>query len=1072
VADASAGMAPGRTLHLSSCTVDLAARVVSRGDETHTLTTLEARLLTYLVEQAPRIVSRDELLREVWGYRPGLDNRGVVDAMLWLLRRKVERAEGGPEHILTVRGRGYRFDGAGHGDDGASPTEQAIVALHVCDAERLRLEAPLAFAGALDAFEAVLAERADARISRLTDRSTLLSFDSADLALTVALELIDALQGGRWPELTGLRVRIAAHVGLLVRRGRSPRLGALVDGPAATEALAFARRAPLGGVWVSAVAWETLTRQPEARVRQGPGGDRFVTRRPGPDAAIAPLPGYADDFVGRADELDALTEAAATGAPITLVGPGGVGKTRLAAQWARGRAEVWFVDVHAARSLHELCDAVAEATGISLARDPDLDAAAAHIGRTMADRGSTLLVLDNLEQLPAEVAGLIDGWHAAAPAMQLLCTSRRRVGLRHETVISVEPLPIPAAIALIRARAEALDADDRALAALARTLDGLPLALELAGRRLRSRTLEEVVSALDRFRFRLLSRGAPSRSRARCGRHDALFTTLCWSWSLLAPDDQALLAALGTFASAFRVSDAEALFPDDDHPCDMADRIAGLVDHSLVVAQGGRFVLLESIRAFARHQLQQRPDAEHLWLAHADRFVGGLDPDRMRPGRESVARARDPHLPDLIEVVERFAATSPDRAARAAFLLWRTWSRCLPARERIAVHQAWAALPAPEPIVAWLALALGDALQAAGRFEASRDTYERAAESERPLVRSHARVRLALLASEHADDRERARTHLLAALGAAREAGDGLLISQALMRLANLRTATDPDGAEAQLDEALRIAKQEGATMSEAAIQRSRATLLMSRGRAAEALTAATAAVASLQPGGDTSLALTVRVVHAGALLYAMDTDAAHAAIVAVIDDARAFELPMAQKEACYWLARIALVRGQAREALAWATEGAAIATPTRYERTLQGQALCMLGDLAAAQRAFRLARERPGGAGAVEIEVWGALLAAQAGDSVGASALIELVRQLAAADSPWIALATAGALAARAANAPRAEAPALLRQAQSALPDAPADAETAATDRYVREQIRSVDPDPKGTMGTMGRWR
>jgi predicted ATPase/DNA-binding winged helix-turn-helix (wHTH) protein len=315
---------------------------------------------------------------------------------------------------------------------------------------------------------------------------------------------------------------------------------------------------------------------------------------PAPPAGLPPERGA---FVGRSAELDELD--AASSQLVTLVGPGGVGKTRLGLRYARARAGrlpggVWFCDLAPARSRDDVVSALASALGVLLSGDVP-----ARVGHALAFRGACLVLLDNFEQVQQEAAGLLDAWRERAPEARFLVTSRVALGLVGEQVLPLSPLPEVDAIALFQSRCRGVGPEHHErLGELVRMLDCLPLCIELAASRAAQLTPPQLIQGLS-DRFRVLQ-GAGS------GRQSALRATLDWSWELLSPTEREVLAQLSVFVGGFRLEAAEAVVEVPDGIW-AADVIESLCDRSLVQrGEGERLSMLISVREYAWLRLHEQ----------------------------------------------------------------------------------------------------------------------------------------------------------------------------------------------------------------------------------------------------------------------------------------------------------------------------------------------------------------------------------------------------------------------------------------------------------------------------------
>ncbi|NRQ40137.1 ATPase, partial [Nonomuraea sp. NN258] len=358
--------------------------------------------------------------------------------------------------------------------------------------------------------------------------------------------------------------------------------------------------------------------RPGQRPEQRPAGH---PGRPAGQAGIA-LPVWRTGFVGRAHERDAVLAMLGTRRLVTLVGPGGVGKTRLAAVVAEAAGPGFplggvFADLVPVGD-EQVTDAVARALGVSERPGQSLlDAVVSAFGE---DR--RLLVLDNCEHLLDAAACFADELLARCPGLTILATSRERLGLPDEQVVPISPLPLASdAEALFTERAAAVDpgfaAPPALIAEICARLDGLPLAIELAAARCASLGAEGVLTGLDDA-LRLLA-----GSRRPDERHRSLRAVLGWSHDLLDADERALFPRLGVFAGTFDLDAVASVTPGAARGA-LADVLGRLVDKSLAgrAGQAGRWRLLETVRAYALERLTSDGDADevrhlHLrWASH------------------------------------------------------------------------------------------------------------------------------------------------------------------------------------------------------------------------------------------------------------------------------------------------------------------------------------------------------------------------------------------------------------------------------------------------------------------------
>lgn len=347
-----------------------------------------------------------------------------------------------------------------------------------------------------------------------------------------------------------------------------------------------------------------------------------------PPVAPAPPPALLPELVGRdADEATAL-DILRGARLVTLVGPGGVGKTRLAARIAARAAPSFadgsvFVDLAAVTG-----DGVVAAIGDALGRTGD---AIADVVARVRER-AMLLVLDGFERFPS-AASVVAELLAAAPKLKILVTSRAALRLHAEREMPVRPLALPSkeseasaslsspAVVLFLRRAHATDPhfectpeQVRTVAAICARLDGLPLAIELAAARLKHMTLSALA---DHLKLALLTGGA----RDWPVRHHSMRDTIAWSYDLLDATERMRLQQLSVFVGGFTLDAAEAVCDDED----VLSAIASLVDKSLVVVDRDhaepRYLLLDTIREFSTELFAPSPEFEPTRRRHAAHFT-------------------------------------------------------------------------------------------------------------------------------------------------------------------------------------------------------------------------------------------------------------------------------------------------------------------------------------------------------------------------------------------------------------------------------------------------------------------
>src|SRR5262245_33625970 len=369
--------------------------------------------------------------------------------------------------------------------------------------------------------------------------------------------------------------------------------------------------------------------------------------RPPADARPHNLPLSLTSFVGREHELAAVRTVVAEHRLVTLTGPGGIGKTRLALQAAAGLLPgcphgVWLIDLAAAAAAAAVARGVAAAVGV---REEPGRPLLATLAAALAPR-RLLLVLDNCEHLLDACATLADALLRACPHVRLLATSREALGIAGEAVWRVPSLAVPvdtagqpapdatglagyAGVRLFADRAAAVqpaftltEQNATAVAAICARLDGIPLALELAAALVRVLPPRQLLARLD-DRFRLLTSG----DRAAPPRQQTLRATMEWSYALLTEPERRLFARLAVFSGGWTLEAAEAVGAGNGvGETDVLDLLARLVDQSLVIADeasGGtaRFRLLETVREYAREQLTASSEHDAPGRAHATYFL-------------------------------------------------------------------------------------------------------------------------------------------------------------------------------------------------------------------------------------------------------------------------------------------------------------------------------------------------------------------------------------------------------------------------------------------------------------------
>ncbi len=481
-------------------------------------------------------------------------------------------------------------------------------------------------------------------------------------ALSAAVAIQQAAGAEPWPSGLPIRVCMALHVGTFAERD-----GDYV-GPVVNRAARLLDVGHGGQVLVTAAAYAQLAERLPAgivlrdlgeqrlrdlgrseRVFQVTGSglaEEFGVLHSLDDPALRHnLPSQATNFVGRVTELAEL-RALVSGGPrlVTIAGPGGIGKSRLALQVAADVLDgsgdgVWLVELGPVAEPELVARTAAAALGVrEVPGRPMADAVVDGVG----DR-ELLVILDNAEHVLDAVAELADALIRSCPRARVLVTSREPLGVSGERVFRVLGLAVPPADldipdrlaafesvqlfaehAALRQRGFAVDAANAAaVAAICVRLDGIPLALELAAARLGPLSVPEINARLDR-RFRLLTMG----NRTELPRHQTLRALIDWSYDLLSTDERIVFERLSVFAGGWTLEAAEAVASDGDiDQWQVLDLVAALVGKSLVQAetiQGStRYRLLETVRHYAAERLDLRAGQarDEARVAHRDHYL-------------------------------------------------------------------------------------------------------------------------------------------------------------------------------------------------------------------------------------------------------------------------------------------------------------------------------------------------------------------------------------------------------------------------------------------------------------------
>lgn len=408
---------------------------------------------------------------------------------------------------------------------------------------------------------------------------------------------------------------------------------------------------------------------------------------------------YLTRFFGRERELESIGSLLERTRLVTLFGPGGVGKTRTAAEFAsrgeEGDRQVYFVELAVAREENGVIDALAAAAGIGggpLAVGQDLGPSRLSQVFSAFSGSRALLVLDNCEHLVDDIAAVLVRLLAHCPQLCVLATSREPLAVNGEALISLDPLGLPegdprrsTAVAMFVELASLADPglvlDDEAMevvAEICRRLDGLPLAIELAAARTRAMSLQEISRHLEE-RFALLS----TTRRPITSRHRTLRAVLEWSWNLLTDEERAVASRMSVLPGGVTASAAAAVCSGAGVAReDVPFLLAGLSDRSLLRATDSsegltRYRFLETTQAYALERLLESGEEGPAWagaVAHYTDLVQTCAQELLGRGQIKALRVLDDEYDNVMAVVrysmERGDASSAARLSRALSWYW------------------------------------------------------------------------------------------------------------------------------------------------------------------------------------------------------------------------------------------------------------------------------------------------------------------------------------------------------------------------------------------------------------------
>ncbi|MET9499206.1 BTAD domain-containing putative transcriptional regulator [Streptomyces sp. NPDC006552] len=671
-------------------------------------------LLTVLALRPGRTVPAAVLVDEVWGAEPPADAPGALQALVGRLRRAL-----GADAVTSEEG-GYRI--------AARDEDIDLFRFERLTADGLRAHADGSPAKAADLLDEALGLWQGPVLADLPDRTA---------------------EAARWDtrHLDARRTRLAACLALGRADTTLPELTALCDAHPLDEQLQVLRLRALrdaGRTAQALAAYDQVRRELADRLGTDPGPELRAVHgqllragsaapdEPGTPPAAAPartiapgnLRARLTSFVGRGGDIEAIRADLGRVRLVTLLGPGGAGKTRLSQEVAEGLAAtapdgIWLAELAPVGDPDAVPEAVVSALG---ARETVLRGAGAEELRAVSERHGDdplvrivehcadrrmLLILDNCEHVIGAAAALAEHLLARCPGVTVLATSREPLGVPGESLHPVEPLPEPYALRLFGERGAAvrpgftIEQAPEAVAEICRRLDGLPLAIELAAARLRMLTPRQIADRLD-DRFRLLTSGA----RTALPRQQTLRAVVDWSWDLLDATERAVLARLSVFSGGCDLGAAEAV-------CGPAtlEALASLVDKSLVVAapdgddgddDGGamRYRLLETVAEYAGDRLDEAGDragAERAHLTYYRELARTTDP-LLRGHGQRAAIARIERDYENLRTALRRAVAARDEQETLSLVLSLVWfwqMRDLRSEARLWAGEAGALGPDP-----------------------------------------------------------------------------------------------------------------------------------------------------------------------------------------------------------------------------------------------------------------------------------------------------------------------------------------------------------------------------------------
>ena len=649
---------------------------VARGDAVLAVPGARLRgLLVRLALAGVRAVEPGVLVDAIWAEEPPAGPGPALQALVSRLRR----ALGSAGDVAQVPG-GYRLAAA---DVDALRFEQLAAA----GRERLRAGDPEAAGDALAGAMALWGDNPGAEPTVIAAVAPSVATRLAHLSVEAVADLAEAelslgRAGAAAARLSGLLAEQPVH-----ERAAALLMDALAAQGRQADALALYER-------VRETLADVLGTDPGAALRER---HLRLLRPEQPAQTTKPgnLPAPLTSFIGRDDDLTRIGTLLTTGRLVTVLGPGGAGKTRLAVEAAgRHRLGAWLIDLAPVTEPAKIATAVLAGIGLRggtifdtriRGQGDELDALVDQFGGQ-----ERLLLLDNCEHLIDAVAHLSAALLSRCPALRVLATSREPLTIDGEALVPLGPLALPgphdsteqarrtASVRLFTERAAAVrpgfGVDETTLPEIVRVvhgLDGMPLALELAAARLRTLSLSDLADGLS-DRFRLLSTG----SRTAAPRHRTLRAVIAWSWDLLSDDERTVAERVSILPGGITPASATAVCADTTVPAtEIPELLAALVDRSLLqlAPEPGRYRMLETIREYGTNRLTGNlGTARDLAAAHFTELIARYDPQLRGPGQLTAMRAISAEYDNTLAALRRRCDTG-DATGAVALALKLTW---------------------------------------------------------------------------------------------------------------------------------------------------------------------------------------------------------------------------------------------------------------------------------------------------------------------------------------------------------------------------------------------------------------